>query len=378
MPKFTVTLYSSDESEEKEPRHNLLVGVRGKELESRARYIYVVADVSGSMVGTKIDLLRRTLHVLVNTAQSSDHLCLVTFNGHATKLFDGCISTCQTWDDIIDTQIRAAGTTNLQGGLMCAFDAYAKHQSKFPDYSHVLLAFTDGIVNLGLQDDKLIAWFKNILPWNMYGWVCALGFNADHNLVDRLVQTRDDLQSDHVQNTDLSEFSERVGQMLFNVSYAVPATIGEKFLHIMYDTEHFLWFTDKKDVYELKIPFECEVQYLKKTVHKDFIRLRELQDMLLLKLQHQLQTSPVEAFPTPEADVLRTEVENLQLGPENEHVRKRVLDVIFELEVPMLSLVDIGRQQSEVRRMMTGNDNNASQESGHQFRQFEHQLEHSS
>ncbi len=45
-----------------------------------------VLDVSGSMSGQKIQLLKETMKFLVETLTLSDRLCIITFNNQARRI----------------------------------------------------------------------------------------------------------------------------------------------------------------------------------------------------------------------------------------------------------------------------------------------------
>jgi uncharacterized protein YegL len=45
-----------------------------------------VLDVSGSMSGQKIQLLKETMKFLVETLTPSDRLCIITFNNQARRI----------------------------------------------------------------------------------------------------------------------------------------------------------------------------------------------------------------------------------------------------------------------------------------------------
>lgn len=72
------------------PEFAVLVGLRAPSLTSRQQRapidIVTVLDVSGSMKGTKLSLLKRAVHFVIDNLGLSDRLSIVSFSNTATRM----------------------------------------------------------------------------------------------------------------------------------------------------------------------------------------------------------------------------------------------------------------------------------------------------
>ena len=79
----------------------------------------MVADVSGSMAGGKMTLLKDTVKLLLGDLASKDRVGLVTFDSHVKECLSLRILTQDAKGNAekVVSQLRAGSSTNLSGGL---------------------------------------------------------------------------------------------------------------------------------------------------------------------------------------------------------------------------------------------------------------------
>lgn len=86
--------------------------------------LILVIDVSGSMSGEKINLVRKTINFVIDSLEECDRLCLISFN-RESKILTNLMPLTQENKDTFHlkaSQINASGDTNIVAGLRDAFD----------------------------------------------------------------------------------------------------------------------------------------------------------------------------------------------------------------------------------------------------------------
>jgi Mg-chelatase subunit ChlD len=158
---------------------------------SRAPLDLVLAiDVSGSMRGPKMELMKQTLNLLITRSglRSTDRVSLVTFDSRvSTKLSlteMGAEGRAQA-EDIVK-RLEPGSATNLSGGLLKAVDVFANDTAAAASSegrSRSVLLFTDGLATDGIRHtpalvdavSKAVAEVRT--PINLF----AFGFGSDHD-----------------------------------------------------------------------------------------------------------------------------------------------------------------------------------------------------
>ena len=134
--------------------HVLRVGVQATEVSSRRRAdanITVVVDVSGSMDGAgKIELLRDSLHLLVDELSEDDRIAIVAYDNTAwIQLEPTFIDDADRIHDAID-DLRPGGSTNAEAGLRLGYEV-ADEMFDRGLINQVIFA-SDGVANVGETD----------------------------------------------------------------------------------------------------------------------------------------------------------------------------------------------------------------------------------
>ena len=156
-----------------------------------------VIDISGSMCGEKIHLVRESLKILVDMMDAKDRIALILFSSNAKLYYDLNYLTKENKDtlkNLID-QIDANGGTNIASGLKEAVNILKKekNETKTEARSSSVLLLSDGCDNY-LDDiqlgEKLKSFTKGeglTFTLNTFGY----GYDHDPKIMNRLANLRD-------------------------------------------------------------------------------------------------------------------------------------------------------------------------------------------
>jgi Mg-chelatase subunit ChlD len=117
--------------------------------------IIVVLDVSGSMNGSKLELCKTTLSLLLRELSSSDRFGLVSFGSDAKLEIPPKKLNTQTDKDSALSKInsiRSRGHTNISGGIAMAAQEMKSLES--PNEVQTIFLLTDGKANRGVFDKE--------------------------------------------------------------------------------------------------------------------------------------------------------------------------------------------------------------------------------
>lgn len=142
----------------------------------RSLHIAMLLDVSGSMSGSRLDAVKRTLHAGRDLLAAGDRVTLVTFHDVATA-----VSSQQLLDAdgkaafyaAVDA-IHTGGSTNLSAGIEELLGQRATTNGTYD----ALLVLTDGYINAGVTSATgLMTMFRSLGTMPIH----TFGYGADHN-----------------------------------------------------------------------------------------------------------------------------------------------------------------------------------------------------
>jgi len=119
----------------------------------------IVLDRSGSMQGKKLENAKAAIVQVVQSLASTDVLHLVSYGSDVTTIFEN--GSMAEREKLIE-QIKAIetnGCTNLWGGMERGAQLLVAHQQEHQkeiEFASRLFLFSDGLVNEGIQDKKVI------------------------------------------------------------------------------------------------------------------------------------------------------------------------------------------------------------------------------
>ena len=91
-----------------------------------------VIDISGSMSGEKIELVKQSLTILIEMMEKNDRLALILFNHESSLFYDLAFMDNNNKKILLEkiTKINAKGGTNILSGLEKAVDILKKEKDK--------------------------------------------------------------------------------------------------------------------------------------------------------------------------------------------------------------------------------------------------------
>ena len=155
-----------------------------------------VIDISGSMDGEKIDLVRQSLKILVEMMDKNDRLALVLFDSNASIYFELQYMTDEMKKDVLKKieNICARGGTNILTGLEKAVEILKKEKEKTNENRvSSLILLSDGCDNYS-NDIQLAESLKKLTKGlNLSFTLNTFGYGYDHDpkIMNKLANIRD-------------------------------------------------------------------------------------------------------------------------------------------------------------------------------------------
>lgn len=156
--------------------------------------VVVVADVSGSMGGAKMTLLKETLKLLLGDLVGKDRVGLVTFDTNVKEPLSLQALTPEVKTSAQGTidRLRAGSCTNLSGGLFQGIQQLLDDANKVeknqtvpkngaPTRCRTVLLMTDGMANVGIQNANQIVPIVEKMLKDTGISLHTFGYGADHD-----------------------------------------------------------------------------------------------------------------------------------------------------------------------------------------------------
>ena len=180
----------------------IIVNIVSEEIQEKNSNVELICviDVSGSMMGEKIKLVKQSLKVLLEMMGANDKLGLVLFNHQAEKLLDLTFTTSENKkmiNGLID-KIQARGGTYILGGLEIAvnmFKSSSTEQKSNSDkfISSAIILLSDGVDNR-MNHIEIGNGLKALTKETNLGFTLhAFGYGNDHDpkIMNSLATIRD-------------------------------------------------------------------------------------------------------------------------------------------------------------------------------------------
>jgi Ca-activated chloride channel family protein len=122
-----------------------------EQLEREDLNLALVVDISGSMLGEKLDATKLGLHAIVDQLDEDDRVTLVSFSDDARIEVPSTITNASgraTLHDAI-AALGVEGSTNIEAGLMLGFGGVDDHDDGFGGREDRVMLFTDAQPNVG-------------------------------------------------------------------------------------------------------------------------------------------------------------------------------------------------------------------------------------
>ena len=155
-----------------------------------------VIDISDSMSGEKIDLVKQSLKILIEMMEKNDRLALILFNHESSIFYDLAFMDDKNKKYVLEkiNTINATGGTNILSGLEKAIDILKREKDKSDeDRVSSILLLSDGCDNY-LNDIQLANSLKNLTKGlNLSFTLNTFGYGYDHDpkIMNKLANIRD-------------------------------------------------------------------------------------------------------------------------------------------------------------------------------------------
>ncbi|KAF5733740.1 hypothetical protein HS088_TW16G00180 [Tripterygium wilfordii] len=154
--------------------------------------LVTILDISGSMAGTKLALLKRAMGFVIQSLSSNDRLSVIAFSSTACRLFPLCRMTETGRQQALQAvnSLVANGGTNIAEGLRKGVKVMEDRREKNPVASIILLSDGQDTYNVsGSGGNHTQPNYHSLLPSSIHGGenvgfqvpVHAFGFGADHD-----------------------------------------------------------------------------------------------------------------------------------------------------------------------------------------------------
>ena len=171
-----------------------------KEKKSNVELICVI-DISGSMRGEKIKLVKQSLKILIEMMGEKDKLGLVLFNQQAYKLLELTYVTDKNKKNIISLidSINVGGGTFILSGLEMAVNMFKENKREEKNFfdkfitSSAMILLSDGNDNI-MNHIEIGNGLKNLTKdMKLFFTLHAFGYGEDHdpNIMNTLANLRD-------------------------------------------------------------------------------------------------------------------------------------------------------------------------------------------
>ena len=155
-----------------------------------------VIDISGSMAGAKIELVKKSLKVLIQLMDKNDRLALILFNDSGKLFLELNYLTKENKNQYINKvdEIRAGGGTSIITGLEIAIRIIGEDADiNKPNRACSILLLSDGCDNI-LNDFEIGQRLKNLTKGkNLNFTLNTFGYGSDHDplILKKLASIRD-------------------------------------------------------------------------------------------------------------------------------------------------------------------------------------------
>ncbi|MCC7070273.1 MAG: von Willebrand factor type A domain-containing protein [Deltaproteobacteria bacterium] len=133
--------------------HVLVLGLKGRVIDEAARppaNLVFVVDVSGSMEGTRLQMVKDALAVLVERLRADDAVSLVVYGSSAHVVLPPTSGADKASIRAALARLRPEGSTNVQAGLLLGYEM-ASERAGNGRVTRLILC-SDGVANNGVTD----------------------------------------------------------------------------------------------------------------------------------------------------------------------------------------------------------------------------------
>ena len=190
----------------------------------------IVVDVSSSMRGKKLDIVKSALKNLIRVSAPGSTLTIVVFAEKSRVICDRQpVKDCLKFAEML----QASGATNIVAGMELGFGKVVELQHQKPSRKVAVFAFTDGEATIGCTKDDLInASFRSMFGSHDGGvssdtdmMLVAVGSSANRNLLREMSTCSGRGQFQYISETRLENLAGELGGFAGIISHSRTGTI---------------------------------------------------------------------------------------------------------------------------------------------------------
>ena len=184
---LSLDIYRSDAHEDKTGKLTpLVISLTSDDVQNKINYadLIFVVDVSGSMSGNRIKMVKETLNYIVDITNENDGIALITFHSSAS-LRQGLTRMTKANKNSLRTQInnlRASGGTNIYSGLTLGLQQVTQSYANGDRVCSIIL-LSDGIDGKRNADKNFESLIKNGAKKNYIFTTHSFGYGTSHDAV---------------------------------------------------------------------------------------------------------------------------------------------------------------------------------------------------
>ena len=194
---LSLSIYRSKSHEDKTGKLTpLVISLTSDDVKNKttAADLIFVVDVSGSMSGSPIQLVKETLNYIVDITNENDSISLITFHSSAS-LSQGLIRMTEANKNTMRSKInnlRASGGTNIYSGLQKGLEQVTKDYSSGDRVCSIIL-LSDGADGYANADTRFASLINGGVKKNYIFTTHSFGYGSYHdaNLMSKISMVRD-------------------------------------------------------------------------------------------------------------------------------------------------------------------------------------------
>jgi Mg-chelatase subunit ChlD len=168
----------------------LLVTIETEDIENedlrQGLDLVLVIDISGSMEGEKIELVRETLVFVLDELEARDRVCMIKFDSYSTQITGFKSMTDENKEKLkklVEKEIRTEGSTDIRAAMATAFEAMLSREEE--NDSTAVFLLSDGEDTCGNSTatikEEMTQGHKKMTSRGFKYQTHSFGYGSDHD-----------------------------------------------------------------------------------------------------------------------------------------------------------------------------------------------------
>lgn len=196
----------------------------------------LVVDISGSMLGEKLDATKLALHTIVDQLDQDDRLTLVSFSDDARVEVPSTITDASGRELLhaAITDLEVEGATNIEAGLELGYGSVEAHADGFGGHEDRVMLFTDAQPNVGATgSESFLGLVRDAADQGMGTSVFGVGLDLGAELAREISEVRGGnsfyFDAERITTVFEDEFDYIVSPVAYQLRFSVRPSMGFEF-----------------------------------------------------------------------------------------------------------------------------------------------------